>query len=113
MGIAQHTLFGQLENLDLRLYSVIILDLSLPGMDGVEIMRVLQERAVTANIIVLSGVGDRVRRTSVRLGEERGLRMAGIWRSPFLLKQSRCYCGIAGQGLEWHWTPLPESHAVQ
>ncbi|MBN1565727.1 MAG: response regulator [Anaerolineae bacterium] len=49
-----------LEMLDLETPDLIILDVMMPGMDGIELCRVLRERADTINlpILILSARGD-------------------------------------------------------
>lgn len=61
---------------------VILLDLNMPGMDGIELMRFLAERNSRAAIFLMSGAGPRVLNTTVRLGSDLGLNMAGILPKP-------------------------------
>lgn len=68
----------------------IVLDLVMPQMDGVEIMRHLSARHSDAYIIILSGVGSRVLDAARRAAAEKGLRIAAVLSKPIstaLLKQ--------------------------
>ena len=56
---------------------VILLDLNMPGMDGIELLRFLADRNSRAAILLISGVGGRVLNTTTRLGSELGLNMVG------------------------------------
>lgn len=62
----------------------IVLDLVMPEMDGVEIMRHLAERRCTARIIILSGVSSRVLDAARRTAAEKGLRVAGVLSKPII-----------------------------
>lgn len=61
----------------------IALDLIMPAMDGVEVMRRLANRHCTARIIITSGVGNRVLDAASRAAAERGLDIAGVLSKPF------------------------------
>lgn len=60
----------------------IALDLSLPGVDGVELLRFLATARCRAKILIISGFDARVLETSGRLGEARGLNIAGTLMKP-------------------------------
>lgn len=60
----------------------IVLDLIMPEMDGVEIMRHLAKRKIDAQIVILSGVGSRVLDAARRTASEKGLRIAGVLSKP-------------------------------
>jgi EAL domain-containing protein (putative c-di-GMP-specific phosphodiesterase class I) len=61
---------------------VMTLDLQMPGLDGVQLLRHLAEMNVKAGILLISGTDARVRNTSLRLGSELGLRMLGTLQKP-------------------------------
>lgn len=60
----------------------IVLDLVMPRMDGIEVMRLLAERKTTARLVILSGVGTRVLDAAHRVAAEKGLRIAGVLPKP-------------------------------
>lgn len=61
---------------------VIILDLVMPGTDGIELLRRLADRRSRARIFIMSGFDPAHQRMAVTLGESHGLAMAGIIRKP-------------------------------
>lgn len=61
---------------------VIILDLSLPGMDGVELLRFLAATKCRAKILIISGFDGRVLETTGKLGTAMGLRIAATLNKP-------------------------------
>ena len=66
---------------------VLILDLAMPGVDGVELLRFLAEQNCDSKIILTSGVSDRVLEAAVRLGTALGLRMGPALSKPFLTQE--------------------------
>ena len=64
----------------------VLLDLSLPEMDGVELLRFLAEHRCTAKVILTSGVGERVLEAAMRLGQALGLRMGKSLPKPFVIQ---------------------------
>ena len=67
--------------------SVIILDLVMPGMDGIEILRLLGERNCKAHIILMSGINIRVIETAKKLAQSHGLTVIGHLQKPFPIPQ--------------------------
>jgi EAL domain-containing protein (putative c-di-GMP-specific phosphodiesterase class I)/AmiR/NasT family two-component response regulator len=63
--------------------SHVIIDLLMPGMDGVEVLRNLAALGCEANIVMMSGMGAKVLESAQRAGLERGLRISGILPKPF------------------------------
>ena len=58
------------------------LDLGMPGMDGVELLRFLAEQGSRAPVLIISGFDRRVRESAFRLGEALGLQMVGPLEKP-------------------------------
>lgn len=65
--------------------TLILLDLMMPRMDGVEVLRLLSARRCRASIVLMSGINKRVMETAVKLAEALGLSIAGHLEKPFRL----------------------------
>jgi EAL domain-containing protein (putative c-di-GMP-specific phosphodiesterase class I) len=61
----------------------IFLDLAMPGMDGVEIIRFLADNNSPAHLVLMSGYDSDVIDAARRLAESRGLKVAGVLHKPF------------------------------
>ncbi len=67
--------------------TAMILDLNMPGSDGIELLRYLAEEKSEAQILVISGEDSRVINAAERLGSAQGLQMAGVLQKPVLLAE--------------------------
>jgi len=65
---------------------VVALDLGMPGMDGVELIRFLADQDYRAPALIVSGFDRRVLESAFRLGEALGLNMAGPLEKPVRLE---------------------------
>ncbi|MEJ0062591.1 MAG: EAL domain-containing response regulator [Alphaproteobacteria bacterium] len=68
---------------------VIVLDLMMPGMDGVEWLRVLANKARNAKICLISGSDLRVLNSARRLGSAHGLDVFAVFEKPIDVQQLR------------------------
>jgi DNA-binding response OmpR family regulator len=66
---------------------MVALDLGMPGMDGVELIRFLAEENYSAPVLIVSGFDRRVLESAFRLGEALGLNMAGPVEKPVRLEE--------------------------
>ncbi len=69
--------------------AVILLDLNLPGADGIEILRYLAKRNCKSQILLISGSDEKVINTAKRLGQAQGLNVVGTLHKPFALGSLR------------------------
>jgi EAL domain-containing protein (putative c-di-GMP-specific phosphodiesterase class I) len=74
------------EQLAKRQPSLILLDLQMPGMDGIEALRYLARQGTKAGILLASGMDARVLSSARQLGESLGLKMLGTLQKPAMLE---------------------------
>lgn len=67
--------------------AVVALDLGMPGMDGVELLRFLAAENCRAPVLIVSGFDRRVLDSAFRLGEALGLSMVGPLEKPVRLDE--------------------------
>jgi EAL domain-containing protein (putative c-di-GMP-specific phosphodiesterase class I) len=66
--------------------SLVVLDLQLPGMDGIEVIRNLARLAIDTGVLLVSGMDQRVLVSARQVGESLGLKMLGVLQKPILLE---------------------------
>src|SRR3989337_1126065 len=66
---------------------MVVLDLGMPGMDGIELLRFLAEHSFQSPVLIISGFERRVLESSFRLGEALGLTMVGPLGKPVRLEE--------------------------
>lgn len=64
---------------------MVALDLGMPGMDGVELLRFLANEEFEGPVLIISGFDRRVLDSAFRLGEALGLKMVGPLEKPVRL----------------------------
>ena len=67
--------------------TLILLDLVIPEMDGIEILRLLGKRNCKARIVLMSGINIRVIETAKKLAQSLGLSVVGHLQKPFPIGQ--------------------------
>lgn len=70
-----------------RTPDMVALDLGMPGMDGVELLRFLSDEDYRAPVLIISGFDRRVLESAFRLGEALGLTMCGPLEKPVRLEE--------------------------
>ena len=63
--------------------SLVLLDLLMPEIDGIELLRVLGQQKCAAGIVLMSGMDTRVIETAEQLASALGLEIVGRLRKPF------------------------------
>jgi len=76
--------------------SVVVLDLMMPEVDGVQFLRLLADSQCSAQIILVSGTDTRVLSSAERLGNTHGLRMLGYLQKPISVAALEEMLGKAG-----------------
>jgi DNA-binding response OmpR family regulator len=66
---------------------LVALDLGMPGMDGVELIRFLADQDFRDPVLIISGFDRRVLESAVRLGVTLGLSMVGPLEKPARLEE--------------------------
>ncbi|HEU5482134.1 MAG TPA: response regulator [Sphingomicrobium sp.] len=61
---------------------IVVLDLGMPGMDGIELLRFLAAENSRAPVLIISGFDRRVLESAFRLGQALGLQMIGPLEKP-------------------------------
>ena len=67
--------------------NMVALDLGMPGMDGVELLRFLAAEDYRSPVLIISGFDRRVLESAFRLGEALGLTMVGPLEKPVRLEE--------------------------
>ena len=62
--------------------AMVAVDLGMPGMDGVELLRFLAEKSFQGPVLIISGFDRRVLESAFRLGQALGLTMTGPLEKP-------------------------------
>jgi len=65
--------------------TLMFVDLMMPGMDGIEVLRLLGEKKCKNSIVLMSGIDRRVIETARKLAQTLGLAVVGHLQKPFRL----------------------------
>jgi EAL domain-containing protein (putative c-di-GMP-specific phosphodiesterase class I) len=75
---------GQFDNFD-----VVVLDLVMPRIDGIEVLRMLSKADSRAKLVLMSGMDRRTLDTARRIAVEQGLQVAAVLSKPFRAAELR------------------------
>jgi len=65
---------------------MVAIDLGMPGMDGVELLRLLADEKFAGPVLIISGFDRRILESAFRLGQTLGLNMTGPLEKPTRLE---------------------------
>ena len=68
-------------------FNIIVLDLFMPNIDGIELLRFLNKRKSNAAIIFMSGKDKGVLNSAQEIALEQGMNVLGVLPKPFFVKQ--------------------------
>ena len=85
--ITAHSAEAFREQLATRQPAMILLDLQMPDMDGVEALRYLGRVGTSAGILLASGMDHRVLVSARQLGDQLGLKMLGTLQKPAMIEE--------------------------
>jgi DNA-binding response OmpR family regulator len=77
---------------------IVILDLVMPQVDGIELLRFLAEKASKTRILIISGFDPKVLDAAYRLGAAHGLSMIGALSKPVRVAELRAILSPASDG---------------
>ncbi len=74
--------------------TLLVCDLSMPDMDGIEFMHAAAEAGFRGHVMLLSGMDSGVRRSAERLARAHGLNVLGAYKKP--ISQDELEAALAG-----------------
>ncbi len=78
-----HNEFATFRQSDLSQVNLMLLDLAMPGRDGLEVLSFLEGQKAKMPILLVSSMSESVLRAAESVGHQRGLNIAGWMRKPF------------------------------
>jgi EAL domain-containing protein (putative c-di-GMP-specific phosphodiesterase class I)/CheY-like chemotaxis protein len=78
---------------------LIVLDLQMPRMDGIQVLRALAEMKTTAGIVLLTGMDERTMAAAEGYAQARGLNMVATLQKPFVPEDLLAILKEAGDSL--------------
>lgn len=88
-----------LQTLAIEPPGLLICDLSMPDMDGIEFMHAAAEAHFKGRVMLLSGMDEGVRRSAERLARAHGLNVLGAYKKPISSDELRhALAGLLGPG---------------
>lgn len=66
--------------------TIVVMDLAMPGSDGIELLRFLRGENSKAEVILISGMDVKILNSAKRVGDEHGLNMKGVLQKPIMIE---------------------------
>ncbi len=66
--------------------TIVVMDLAMPEIDGIELLRFLRAENCKAEIILISGMDTKILNSAKQVGEEHGLNMRGVLQKPIMIE---------------------------
>jgi len=92
--------------------SALVIDLKMPGFDGVQLLQRLKEEGCEARIILVSGMDQRVLSTAEKLGRTHGLNIVGVLQKPVKLAELQALLRSA-VNVQQRFTPDDLKQAIE
>jgi EAL domain-containing protein (putative c-di-GMP-specific phosphodiesterase class I)/AmiR/NasT family two-component response regulator len=77
----------EVETLFLQDWNIIVLDLFMPHIDGIELLRLVSKSKSSASIVLMSGKDKGVLNSAQKIAEEQEITVLGVLQKPFFAKQ--------------------------
>lgn len=77
----------EVETLYLQHLNIIVLDLFMPNIDGIELLRLLSKSKSSASIVLMSGKDKTVLHSAQKIAKEQELTVLGVLQKPFFAQQ--------------------------
>jgi EAL domain-containing protein (putative c-di-GMP-specific phosphodiesterase class I)/CheY-like chemotaxis protein len=77
----------EVETLFLQDLNIIVLDLFMPHIDGIELLRLLSKSKSSASIVLMSGKDKGVLNSAQKIAEEQEITVLGVLQKPFFARQ--------------------------
>lgn len=92
--------------------SVLVVDLKMPGVDGVQLLQSMKDEGCDAQIILVSGMDQRVLATAEKLGRTHGLNVVGALQKPVKLAKLQALLQSA-VGVQRRFSPDDLQQAIE
>lgn len=77
----------EVKTLSLQNLNIIVLDLFMPNIDGIELLRLLSKSKSNASIVLMSGKDKGVLHSAQKIAEEQDITVLGVLQKPFFAQQ--------------------------
>ncbi|HUF73388.1 MAG TPA: EAL domain-containing response regulator [Gammaproteobacteria bacterium] len=92
--------------------SALVIDLKMPGFDGVQLLQRVRDEGCDAGIILVSGMDQRVLSMAEKLGRSHGLNIVGVLQKPVKLAELQALLRSAASSQQ-RFTPDELKHAIE